>query len=97
MLSGSLDVYKTDGAGGENNMYDDKNLTMVEGSANTMIKSGREATESNMNWCTLPNGTEDVWTDWAKIVQCISHFLLTFYSSITFPIFYVRSQTLNAI
>ena len=97
MLSGSLDVYKTDDAGGENNMYDSENSTMIEKSANTMIQTEREAAELDMNWCTLPNGTEDVWTDWAKIVQCISHFLLTFYSSITFPIFYVRSQTLNAI
>ena len=97
MLSGSLDVYKTDNAGGEYNMYDSKNSTMIEKSANSMIQSGKAAAELDMNWCTLPNGTEDVWTDWAKIVQCISHFLLTFYSSITFPIFYVRSQTLNAI
>ena len=70
---------------------------MIEKSTNTMIQNGKAAAELDMNWCTLPSGTEDVWTDWAKIVQCISHFLLTFYSSITFPIFYVRSKTLNAI
>ena len=33
------------------------------------------------------------WPDWAKSVQCISHLLLTFYSSVTFLIYYVKQKT----
>ena len=34
----------------------------------------------------------DDWPDWANLLQCISHFLLTLYSSITFPIFCVKQK-----
>ena len=33
------------------------------------------------------------WPDWAKKTQCVSHLLLTFYSSVTFLIYYVKQKT----
>ena len=33
------------------------------------------------------------WPDWAKAVQCTSHFLLTLYSSVTFLIYYAKQRS----
>ena len=35
----------------------------------------------------------DIWPAWATTVQCISHFLLTFYSSVTFLIYYAKQKS----
>ena len=40
----------------------------------------------------ISSGEADDWPDWANLLQCISHFLLTLYSSITFPIFCVKQK-----
>ena len=34
----------------------------------------------------------DQWPEWAKYIQCISHLLLTFYSSVTFLIYYAKQK-----
>ena len=37
--------------------------------------------------------TSSNWPEWAKYVQCTSHFLLTLYSTVTFLIYYVKQKT----
>ena len=93
MLSGNLDIYSIDFVAEENNTYEITDSIILKKPLETILKIAREAAEDKVKWCQSPNESEDVWTDWAKVVQCTSHFLLTFYSSVTFPIFYAKSTT----
>ena len=75
------------------------------GSYNDLIPSGSGNTSlsSPIQNITSRNVTENIsvqekenpveWPDWAKSIQCASHFLLTFYSSITFVIYYIKQRT----
>ena len=91
MLSGNLDIYKIDFDAEENTTYEITDSIILKKPLDTILKSTRDVTESEVKWCQDTNKSEDVWTDWAKMVQCTSHLLLTLYSSITFPIFYAKS------
>ena len=42
---------------------------------------------------SLEESGANIWPDWAKYVQCVSHFLLTFYSSVTFLIYYAKQKS----
>ena len=39
------------------------------------------------------NNNSNTWPEWAEYVKCISHFLLTLYSTVTFLIYYVKQKT----
>ena len=93
MLQGNLDIYKIDFDTKENPTYEITDSIILKKPLDTMLKSVKDAAEAEIKWCQSTNESKDVWTDWAKVVQCTSHFLLTLYSSITFPIFYAKSIT----
>ena len=69
----------------------------------TPSASGNTSLSLPIHNTTSRNVTEDIsmqekenpveWPDWAKSIQCASHFLLTFYSSITFVIYYIKQRT----
>ena len=69
----------------------------------TPSPSGNTSLSLPIHNTTSSNVTEDIsmqekenpveWPDWAKSIQCASHFLLTFYSSITFVIYYIKQRT----
>lgn len=54
-----------------------------------------EAIQGNNSKDTFEDNESNKWPDWAKSVQCISHVLLTFYSSVTFLIYYVKQKNIG--
>ena len=49
--------------------------------------------ESSDGSDSIEETDSNTWPEWAKSVQCISHFLLTLYSTVTFLIYYVKQKT----
>ena len=66
------------------------NSTLIDAN-NT--QSYKETHEANGESDLAEESNSNHWPEWAKLVQCISHFLLTFYSSVTFLIYYVKQRT----
>ena len=81
-------------SGNKQNAYTNNSVN----SNNTIV--GANNTQTYENSQEASGGSEsseenasNYWPDWAKSVQCISHFLLTLYSSVTFLIYYVKQKT----
>ena len=79
----------------------DKQYTYGNDTTNTnstsIYHNNTQPDEPTQEASTGSDSTEDSspnhWPDWAKSVQCISHFLLTLYSSVTFLIYYFKQKT----
>ena len=90
-----MDIYKIDFDTIEDDIQEITDSVILEKPIVTIMESVRATNEIDINWCNVSSEPKAVWTDWAKMVQCISHFLLTLYSSVTFPIYYAKTRSTN--
>ena len=79
-----------------NESFRASNVTATE-LDNLMVLSVTNDTHESVEGETIMNFNEKnnvlSWPGWAHNVKCISHFLLTLYSSVSFLIYYIKQKT----
>ena len=78
-----------------NESYNNSNIETTLNNSMTlpMVNLTQEAVQEANTKNSDEENADKFWPDWATKVKCISHLMLTLYSSATFLIYYIKQKT----